>query len=137
MLTKSVEVFDRSVIGRKATLLGFIFSSVGVHSGDYYVDATLYDEDRPAPLKTTFRTDEKMLRSLLEFVPDVFRKLIENTVIANGDFLVIDPSFFFVEIPGVAGKVFWSDVLERPCLDVEWNFLDPDFMKKYAARRTG
>jgi len=137
MLRKSVEALDRSVVGRNTVLIGFTFASVGVHNGDFYVDATLYDEDRPAPLRATFRADENMLRSILRFAPDSFRKLIEKTVIENGDFLVIDPSHVLVEIPGVAGKVFWSDALQRPCVDAKLNLMDPDMTEEYFARRTG
>ena len=112
------EIFDRSNIGIKATLIGCSFASVGVKDGIYYIDARAYDGENPVPRRVTLRADWRKLRDILNCLPAVHKTLIKKTVIENGDFLVIGPDQY-LEIPPVAGTVEWSDLLERPCVDVE------------------
>ncbi|MFA6567804.1 MAG: hypothetical protein WCS96_06295 [Victivallales bacterium] len=115
----SVEVFDKSLIGRSTVLIGFTLISIIRKGDDYFIDSRLFDEDRPQPLNATMKADKQRFRKIIKWFPAVCRNLIEKTVIENRDALFIDPAVMNMEITGVAGKIVWSDEVQRCVLKVE------------------
>ena len=61
----SVEVFDKSLIGRSTVLIGFTLISIIRKGDDYFIDSRLFDEDRPQPLNATMKADKQRFRKII------------------------------------------------------------------------